>query len=321
MVYRLIQRIVFISVIAFCSLPLHAEIVDRIVAIVNEDPITQSDVDRRLSLHVTELRTVSNPQEKELRLTQLRSQAINELIEEKLLERKVDQSDITISDQDLAGAIGRMLKQNGMSLDELKAELARNGISYESYKENLTRQMKQYQFLQREIGSKVQVTDTDLEDYYRLHPNDFQSFQNYQFSQILLTPKPNRDLNQTIEFAKSLKQQADAKTATFSDLAKRYSEDSLAAQGGDAGWVAAKNLNPELVQVLAMLKPGDISPPLPTQAAVLLVKLNDRKDPQASSLDSVKRKIENRIYEEKMDKALTQYLASLREKAYVQILN
>ena len=295
-----------------------AEIVDRVGAIVGTEVITQSDVDRRLAFHVSELRSIASPQEKTLRLQTLQRSALDELIQDKLLEREVAKSDIVISDQDLAGAIGRMLKENGISLEQLKNELKSNNVSFETYKENLSNQLKQYKFLQRTIGSQIQITEADSADYYRQHATDFQSYGAFRFSQIVLTAKANRDLNETIVLANSLKAQVESKTARFADLAQTYSEDNPAS--GDAPWVSARDINPQLIQVLSSLSPGTVSPPLPTQDAVLLVQLIDRKDPQASSLDAVKREVEARLFQEKMDAALNRYLLGLRETAYVQIL-
>lgn len=300
--------------------PLYADIVGRIVAIVGEDIITQNDLDRLLAFHLSELHQLSTPQEKEIRLKQLRAQALDELIQQTLLNRKIAKSKIEVSDKDLAAAINNMLAQNRVTLEQLKQDLTKNGVSFETYKENLRNQMRQYKFVQREIQPKVQVTEADLSDYYNKHASDFQSFKSVRFSQLLLSPTSTRGMAETIDFAQQLRADIVAKKFSFADAARKYSEAPNAAQGGDSGWLTASDVNPQLLQLLSSMKPKELSPPLPTQNTVLLVQLEDRKDPTKSDFTAVKKEIENRVFKEKMDAELAKYLTSLREKAYVQIL-
>ena len=147
-----------------------AETIDRIVAIVDGDVITNSDIDSTLAQHQRDVRGGVNRQMAE---ENVRREALDKLIDDLLLKHSIDKAKINIDDDDIARAVANVLRQNRLTPEQLKADLAAKGISYETYKQQLAEQIKVYKFMNQVIGQQIKVTDHDLRDFYEHNKSQF----------------------------------------------------------------------------------------------------------------------------------------------------
>lgn len=145
-----------------------AEIIDKIVAVVDGDIITLS-----------ELETASNTMYKgpDRKTGQRRHMAMREtldaMIDDILLRHAMEKAKIEVDEDDLARAIANVLRQNRMTPEQLRADLASKGISYETYKQQIAQQIRYIKFVNQVVGQQVKLSDRELRDYYENNRSDF----------------------------------------------------------------------------------------------------------------------------------------------------
>jgi len=144
-----------------CLSPTRAAIIDRIAAVVDSDIITDSDVDDVLAERQKEFST-----DRKLTKESKREEVLNKMIDDLILKHSIDKAKVTVDDDDLARAIANVLRQNHMTIEQLRSDLSSKGIGFEVYKRRLTEQIRLIKFTNQVIGQQVKLTDRDLRDYY-----------------------------------------------------------------------------------------------------------------------------------------------------------
>lgn len=323
MAHHISPLLLIVLLMAGLCMPIRtqAELVDQVIAVVNQEVITQSELDRAMVPYLAELRGLSSDAERATRLKQLQAKTLEELVNNKLLQGKLETSKILVTDNDVLHFVNTFLSERHLSLADLKADLAKNSLSFEAYKENVRDHLRRQRFLDREVRPQVRILDADLMDYYTQHASQYQGSREMRFSQILLNVRPDRGPEQTTALAKSLYQKLSAKTLSFAEAARVHSDGAYATEGGMSGWLDVKDLDPNLVHVLNQLPLKRVSEPIPLQNGVLLLQVDERRSPYTRPFEEVQREIENALFSVKMESALAQYLATLRKGAYIQMMN
>ena len=157
-----ISLLLFVLTILLPSQPLNAEVVDRVVAVVNESVITLSELERAVA--AVEREGVASG-EKAL----LRGKTLDQLIEKRLVEQAAAMVGITVSEQEIDAAVEDVRRRNNLSHDELVRALTGSGITYREYRERLKTEIEQVKFTSRRFRSKATVPEEDIENYYREH--------------------------------------------------------------------------------------------------------------------------------------------------------
>ena len=158
-VLRVLKRYAFtvLFVLLFSANAYGAQLVDRIAAIVNNDVVTEYEVQQL---------------KKELP-GKTDSQVLDSLISERILDQKVKEAKIDVTEDDLARAIKRILIQNQISLAQLRGEVTKQGMTYEQYVSQLKQQLARQKFVNQTVGTQVKITDRDIRDYYEKHKDRF----------------------------------------------------------------------------------------------------------------------------------------------------
>ncbi|MBI4211224.1 MAG: SurA N-terminal domain-containing protein [Deltaproteobacteria bacterium] len=141
------------------------ELVDKIVAVVNKDVITQSELNS----------AVAAIKQKAENKEELRKQTLQDLIDDRLFSQALKEEKIEVTEDDLARAINNVLAQNRIPLDTLIAGLRSQGVSYEQYKKQMEREIRRLKFINQVIGPQVKLSEQDLRDYYQKHLDQFQT--------------------------------------------------------------------------------------------------------------------------------------------------
>lgn len=296
----------------------NAETVEKIVAIVGSDVVTLYDLDRAMAPKIGEIQKSAD---KESKYKTVKSEVLDGLISDALLKQAIENSKMTVTNDDIARQIKFILAQNGVSIDVLKKELASKGIPYESYKEDVKKNLMRMKFVNQEIGSKVKITDQELKDYYEKNMGEFGAHQSVRIAQIVLPFEEVTSKEKAIELkakASDIVRQLKG-GASFSALAKENSKGPNAENGGDLGIIDPTNLMPDVQTTLEKLKIGQVSEPIVTPAGILIIKLLDRAKATVEDFDKLKDKIYNKMYDQRVTEELQQYLNELRKKTYVEI--
>jgi len=252
------------------------ELVDRVVAVVNSDVITKLELERELTLATQTLRRQGTP----LPTPEvLEKQMLERLVTKSLLGQQARQSGIRISESDIDAAVERIAAENKMSVSALRAAIEKDGIAYDRFREDLRGEILFARLRDREVDSRVTVTDGEIESFLRAQEAQPEKVDEYSLAHIMiqLPERANPDeLRLRRERADEALRQIRAGT-DFRQVAASYSDAPDALQGGEMGWRAPGRLPSLFLEALNQLKPGEVSDILRSPAGFHILKLNDKR--------------------------------------------
>jgi peptidyl-prolyl cis-trans isomerase SurA len=253
------------------------ELLDRIVAVVNTDVITQSELDRERRIAIATLRKQGTalPQ-REL----LDKQLLERMITKNLLVQQARQTGLRASDADLENALQRIAAENKMDVPQLRTAIEQSGVGFDRFREDVRSEIVISRLRDREIESRVTVTDAEIQNFVRSQqesPGD--KADEYKLSHILVQV-PEQATPEELQLRRGRAEAALAalKEGTdFRQVAASYSDAPDALQGGEMGWRAAGRLPGIFLQALNSMKVGQVSDILRSPAGFHLVKLADKR--------------------------------------------
>ena len=250
--------------------------VDRIVAVVNKDVITATELGEAVAAAQRQLRRQKTPlPDRGL----LERQMLERLILDKAQLQLARDKGIRIDEVQLDRAVQRVVQNNNMSLADFRAALERDGVSFQAWREDLREQMVLTRVREREVDDRIQVSDTEIELFLADMKAKPDTRVEYQISHILVRV-PEQASPERIEAARGRAQKALAEAragADFATLAASYSDAPDAWQGGAVGWRSHDRL-PELFSgALSRMEAGAVSEVLRSPAGFHLLKLNERR--------------------------------------------
>ena len=297
---------------------LYGSPVEQIIARVNDQVITNSDVARAQTQLDQEARqnNWTLEQVKEGQATLLR-----DLIDQQLLISKGKQLGIT-GDTELIKRLDEIRKENHLdSLDDLEKAVEQQGISYEDFKANIRNSIITQQVVRDEVGSKMQMSEAEMRTYYDDHKADFTHEESVHLNEILIPTSENATSAQLAEAdaqAKDLEAKLKAGTK-FTELAKKYSKGPTAAQGGDLGDFRRGALAKVLEDQTFDLPVGGHTAPIRTRQGYIILQVTEHRPGGTQPMQKVEPQIEQAIYMQKIGPAVRTYLTRLRDEAYIDI--
>jgi peptidyl-prolyl cis-trans isomerase SurA len=297
-------------------------VVDRIIAYVNDDIITLSELNERTNAFVAARRQNPFLRGEEQSLEQIRRDMLDQLINERLAAQEISRLNISVSEEDVDQAIGRIMEENSLTQETLEAELRKDGRTYEDLREQIRRSMEQTKLVSREVRSKTVITDEMIQAYYQDHIEEFEGKERWRIQNIYLPYTPTDTLEERTYSRKVAKQILARLRAggDFTSLAKRYSQGPGAEAGGDLGFFSEGELEPVLEAAVEALKPGQVSPDIETTRGIHIIKLTEVDKAPAKSLDEVEDTIRDLLYKREVDFRYKEWLSGLRESSYVRIV-
>ncbi len=319
---KVLKMAVFACFVAiFLSNPLNAKIVDRIVAVVNDEVITLFELDSDLEPHLKKIEESGKGESREKIIAEARLAMLNKMIDETLVTQEGKKLGIVVKEEDVMETIGDMFSRRNIKMEDFIKTLAKEGSNFEMYKEEVKEHLMKMRLVGRNIKSKVSVTDEEIGDYYSEHRKDYEGEEAVRIKQILIIlPK---------DCSKENKQQLKAKAKTihkqleegksFELLASEYSQGPAAKIGGDLGFVEKGMILPEVDEEAFALANGQISDVIESPIGFHIIKVTDRKGAGIKSFQSVREEIKDRIGKVKIEKKFYEWLEELRKKSYIDI--
>jgi peptidyl-prolyl cis-trans isomerase SurA len=290
------------------------KLLDRVVAIVNDGVVSQSDLDEQTALIVDRLK------EQKTQLPPadvLRKQVLDRLIMQEIQLQRADRIGLKISDEQLNAQLADIAQRNGMSLSQLPTALAQQGIDYAGFRDNLRKEMTLQGLRQRDVLGKISVTPRELEQFIERLKKLPSETDEYSVSHILIAIPQDATQAKVEELGKLAQSIYErSKTEDFGRLAVAYSNSQTALEGGSLGWRKGPELPTALAEIVAAMKPGDVSKPLATPNGFHLFKLNEIRSTEGS-------RIEDQVHARHIlikpnalqdDATVRQKLAGIREK-------
>jgi peptidyl-prolyl cis-trans isomerase SurA len=252
------------------------QMLDRIVAVVNDGVIMESELTER----VERIRQRMRDQGQSLPPNDvMRRQVLDRMVEQTLQLQLADRASIKVDDNALNRALAQIARGNGMTLEEFAQDMKDSGESWKAFREQIRREMIISRLQQRQVGRRVRITDRELERFLESERSNELFKTEYHLRHILLrtsTEASSKEVQQTRARAQELVEQLRG-GADFRDLAVKHSEGQFALEGGDLGWRPAAELPTLFAETARDMEAGAISDPLRSGAGIHILKLIERR--------------------------------------------
>ena len=321
-IFCLVLAVVFI---APAVLARAEQVVNRVVAIVDDEVITSLDLDRsirRVKMDLARMEA-TQPGRGGMPPTQIRRLALERLIDNKIFAAEVKRAGLNVPDEELDHYINRVKKANNLSTEDFVASLSRQGVTLREYREDLRRDILKQRLINREVKKQVVITDADVEKYYQEHKEQYQNLDEVKIRAIFLRVDPKSSLvgeNAVRQKAENILNQI-KNGDDFGKLAQQHSQGPGAERGGRLGPVKANDMLPAMRQALGELKPGQTSEVLQIPQGFVIMQLIERTGDQGLPLQSVKGQIRQKLEREVTEKRFREWMKELRAKNYVKIID
>ena len=300
-----------------------AVVVEEIIARVNNEVITRSDyqkAEEQLREEVAhdcqgcatdKLYEVFKEQQKDL---------LRGLIDQSLMVQRAKDMGISV-ESDVIKRLDDVRKQNGLaSLEDLEKAVEGSGLAWEDYKTSIRNGLLTQEVVRREVGSHITIPNDEVKKYYEAHPQEFTRPEQVVLSEILLSTegKSPEEIAAVQKKAEDLRNRV-IRGDDFNEIAKRYSEGSTAKDGGELGTFKKGEMAPQLEEVVFKMDKGQITDVIQTKPGFEILKVDNHYLAGLQPMDKVENEIMNRLYMEKMQPQMRDYLATLREESYVMV--
>lgn len=279
-------------------------IVDRVVAVVNNDIITMSDLH-----HEAAKRTGSETDERLV---------LEDLIDKKLELAEAREEGLEPLDQEVAAAIADIRKRNNLDEAGFQAALARDGLTEAEYRSELRDQIMLSRIFNKQVRAGLTIEENELRAYYDRNQKLFSLPEEIRVRQIFLNIPATADpaaIAALRERAREALERA-RQGEDFVKLAREFSSDG-GEQGGDLGFMRRDHLLPEIEQAARPLQPGQIAGPIESASGFRIIRLEEVRNPSIP-FEKVKEEIRNNLYQQKLEYAYRTWLQSLRNNAHIE---
>jgi peptidyl-prolyl cis-trans isomerase SurA len=299
-----------------------AEIVDRIVAVVNDDIITLFDMNRSFKPYADKIRERGYPLEEESKvLFKTWEDILNQLIEQKITDQEITRFKISISEKEIDQTIERIKEANYYTDEDLRAALAKDGLTMEEYHKQVKEQILRKRLVNLKITSKIVITKEDIKSYYETHSDEYGGENKYHLRNIIMKVSSLVDEKEKLE-VKARMDEVYAKLKagqSFETMAMTYSE-SLASEGGDLGLFGLSELSLQLQKAIKGMKAGEFTPVLYTDQGYQILFVQEVVDTSGKSLEEVSPEIERKLFNDIVDNKFQSWLEDLRKQSHIKII-
>lgn len=284
--------------------------IDDIVAVVNNDVILRSELNRAMR---------TSPRPRGMSRAEHEKQVLDQLITNKAHELAAINSGVTVSDAEIDEAVRMIAAQNKITVAFLKKVLAYQGKSYSGFREDIRKQLLQRNYHQAQLSNLVQVTESEIDNHLALYGKKSTAKVVNQTKAKHILLRPGERLSNAAaqarlnEFRTRILAGED-----FESIARAHSDDTASAlKGGDLGWLEPDQGTPEFRRAMSRLKEGQISPPFKSPFGWHIVKVEGRR--KAESTNSTQRETARQeIQQRKIQENLDLLIRRLRKQAYVE---
>jgi peptidyl-prolyl cis-trans isomerase SurA len=296
--------------------------VDRIIAYVNDEIITLSELNEKTKAFVEARKQNPFLRDQNQSLETIRRTILDNLINDRLASQEISRLKISVSDSDVNETIERIKQENRFTQEALEAMLRKEGKTLEDLRQNIRKDLEQSMLINQEVRRKIVITDEQVEAYYQSHLQEFQGRERWRLHDIFLPFPAESSREQRARLhagAEQIYRQL-LQGADFATMAKRYSRGPAAEEGGDLGFFSKGELDPVLEKAIQALQSGEISPVITTNMGLHLIKITDVETTAATSLAEVQETIRRQLYQEEINSKYKEWLQGLRERSYVKVV-
>ena len=306
--------------IFYGSISFNEAVVDRIVAVINQEIITLSEVEARMGPQPKEIQSGNRLGMRE-RIDEVRRKILEQLIEEKLIDQEIEKSGTKVTNKEVEAALEDIKSRNAATQEDLKKALAKDGLSLEAFKKQIEKKLQRMKLINIMIKIESKIGERELRDFYQNNIDGYRSTETYQTSHILFRIPQKATLQEVREIRRRFQKVLEKikRGEDFGEMALLYSEDASAKNRGDLGYFKKGELLPAFEKEALRLQIGEVSGIIRTDFGFHIIKLLDRKGGDPIPFEEVKEKVQADSYDKKTEKAFRQFISTLKEKSVIDI--
>lgn len=267
---------ILLGSVLFGSFLVHAEVLDKIVAVVEDDVILERELQKEVAAIMQRIKASNTQIPPEFIL---RKQVLEKMIIDKLQRQLAEKAGITVSEEMLNNSAADIAQRNNMSLQQFRAELEGQGIPYKSFLDNMRNEIIINQLRGREIGGRIKVTDREVDHYMETQEKIGEEVAQYHLGHILIAVKEGASAteiqkaqNKANELVKKLRAGQD-----FTQTAISESDDSNALKGGDLGWRSSQDIPTLFAESVSKMAQGEVADPIRSPSGFHIIKMLEVK--------------------------------------------
>jgi peptidyl-prolyl cis-trans isomerase SurA len=292
-----------------------AHVVERIIARVNSEIITQRQYDKKRDELRGELAQQFSGPDLEARVNEESKNLLRDLIDESLMVQKAKDEDVNV-ETDLIKSLDQIRKQaNLATIEDLEKEAEAQGVNWEDFKEQKRRQLLMQEVISRDVGSRIVVTREDARQYYNAHKDAFKSSGLVHLAEILVSTEKYKP-----EEAEKRAKDAEAELkggAKFSEVVKKYSDGPAVDQGGDISPQMSSTLPAGIAAAISKLEINEFTEPIQVKPGYVILRLLERFSPGIPPFEEVETRVNEALYSQRMEPKMREFLTRLRKDSYI----
>jgi len=293
-----------------------AVLLDRVVAAVNDEIITWSELRKAIELDGRELLSGLTGEEREKKIKELEKPFLNKLIDMRLQIQEARKLRFNVGASEVDDAVNDIKKKYNLTDEALDDSLRKEGLTLQEYRTNLSDQILLLKVINYNVKSKVFISDKAIEDYYKANIGKFQKDEKVKIMQIFFALPADDTMKAAVEGKAQDVMQRIQKGEDFAKLAGEYSENPGRESGWDIGYIKRGGLLKEVEEAAFSLKPGENSKPFWSSAGLHIIKVVDRIESDAGK---AREEIKGILFEEAFNIKLDEWIKEMRETAYIEI--
>ncbi|HEX4461341.1 MAG TPA: peptidylprolyl isomerase [Polyangia bacterium] len=298
-----------------------ARVVDRVVAVVNDDIILETELDQFAAPQYRG----PDPETPEGKKAwdDIKRKSLEAMIDSKLIQEQASELKLAVTSEEVDRAIQQVKQQNKLDDSTFVEALKTQGYTMDSYRKSLRKQILELKVVSQAVRSRVSVGDEEVRTYYKQNEKALSGEdREVRLRQILIATSDKMgddEIDRKKKVATKVVELA-REGHPFADLAKQYTDDEGTKDvGGDLGFLAKGTLVDELDAAVQAMEPGDVRGPIRTARGWVILQLVERKAADIRPFEEVKEQLRKQLYDQQVEKAQQSWLKELRKKAHVEV--
>jgi peptidyl-prolyl cis-trans isomerase SurA len=286
-------------------------VIDRVVAVVNNDVVMMSDLQEAIVLSRRDTRPPSEGPELERTM-------LNQLVNHRLQVQEARREKIEVSEDELRGVLEDFVKRNGGVREDIETKLQGQGVTWEALRREMREQLMAQKVRSRRVVRRATITEQEVDRYLAENRDRFDAGLKYRAGHIAVPAEPTsspaaweRAKAEVESIAAAL-----AGGADFAELARTRGKDPA---GGDLGWLNRGELDPSFERPLLALEKGQVTDPVRSPTGYHLLKLVDREELTAERLAEARQQARDLLLQKKAQERFDEWLETLRRRALIAI--
>lgn len=293
-----------------------AEVLERILAVVNDEIITERDLQVSMAPVVAQLRATYAGADLEEKVKRARQDFLAKIIDDKLILSEAKTKKVIVKDSEVDDMMADV-RNKFPNRDIFLKAIEDQGLTERKLWERFRDQIMTQKLVGVEVRSRVSVSPGEVADYYKEHPDQFSQGDRVHLQQILIRTTTRSD-SEAKTFAQSLA--AKIKNGeSFEELAKTYSEGAEAKEGGDMGWIEKGQFLGDIDSKIFAAQTGQVTDPVKSTLGYHLFKVVEREEHTLRPIADVRSDIQDMIFKMKLRDRLESWIKDLKKNAYISI--